>query len=785
MKTVVALTQGDRVGDSSRMAEPAAGGTVEPYIPASKSLPELTAGALILGSLLSIILSGANAYLGMFAGMTVSASVPAAVISMGIFRAIRRGNILQNNGVQTAAASGEGLAAGVIFTLPALIMLGTWTSFSYIETTLIAGFGGILGVLFTIPLRRALIIDQPLQFPEGVATAEVLKVGAEGGGGVGVLVIAGLLGASIKIGATGLKLWAEIAEFATYVGSGTSSVAKGAAASKAGAPLYFGINASPALLSVGYIVGFNVAAVIFAGAALNRWVAMPLFGALGDPATIVVDPDSHGAAALLAKDAAYAAYADGVQLVGTLLERLKVSWVPDVLAMVEPWGFTNHGAIAGDVGVRAIALSGPLPDVDAVTAAARYQGSATRYLGVGGMLVGGVWSLFKLRKSLLGGIKAGLDAYKKAKQGGAASVPRTERDMPMNIILILIALSIIPLFAIFWYFLDQAGADNAVLISAVMSVVVVVAGFLFSAVASYMAGLVGSSNNPVSGITISTILVSALLLLGLGLEAPAGPVAAILIGGVVCCAAAIGGDNLQDLKCGQLVGSTPWKQQVMQILGVVVAALAMAPILNLLNDAYGIGDKLPAPQAGLMSTVSKGVFAGGLPWLIIGIGAVIAVIVIALDVWLQSRNSKVRIPVMAFAVGVYLPFDLNVPIMLGGIVALLVQKSLDKVKAGPERRGEVERMGLLAAAGFITGEALMGIGLAVPVAATLDEDVIKITSEHWTSSPWFKAPSLILVALSLTLLYKLALKREPKGKGSGPDGGTDFPAARIVDNDDK
>jgi uncharacterized oligopeptide transporter (OPT) family protein len=754
------------------MADAPTGGgsssTVVPYIPASKSLPELTAGALILGSLLSIILSGANAYLGMFAGMTVSASVPAAVISMGIFRALRRGNILQNNGVQTAAASGEGLAAGVIFTLPALIMLGTWTRFSYLETTLIAGFGGILGVLFTIPLRRALIIDQPLQFPEGVATAEVLKVGAEGGGGVGVLVLAGLLGASIKIGATGLKLWAEIAEFATFLGGGTVEMAKGAAVSKAGAPVYFGINASPALLSVGYIVGFNVAAVIFAGAALNRWVAMPLFGAFGDPGVIVVDPDAHKAAALLAKDAAYAAYVDGLALVGTLLERLKTSWVPDVIAMVEPWGLTNHGAIAGDPAMRAVALSGPLPDVSPLAAAANYQRSATRYLGVGGMLVGGMWSLFKLRKSLLGGIKAGLDAYKKAKQGGAEAVPRTERDMPMNIILILIGLSIIPLFGIFWYFLEREGAPNVILVAAVMSVVVVVAGFLFSAVASYMAGLVGSSNNPVSGITISTILVSALLLLLLGLDAPAGPVAAILIGGVVCCAAAIGGDNLQDLKCGQLVGSTPWKQQVMQILGVVVAALAMAPILNLLNDAYGIGDKLPAPQAGLMSTVSKGVFAGGLPWMIIGVGAVIAVVVIIIDVVLQARGSKTRVPVMAFAVGVYLPFDLNVPIMLGGIVALLVQKHLDKIKASPERRGEVERMGLLAAAGFITGEALMGIGLAVPVAATLDEDVLKITPHSWTESPWFKFPSLLLVVISLSLLYKLALKPEPKGKGKPP-----------------
>jgi putative OPT family oligopeptide transporter len=680
-------------------------GKVEPYIPASKSLPELTAGVIILGLLLSVILAGANAYLGMFAGMTVSASVPAAVISMGILRALRTGNILQNNAVQTAAASGEGLASGVIFTLPALLILGVWSRFSYLETTLIAGFGGILGVLFTIPLRRALIIDQPLQFPEGVATAEVLKVGAEGGGGLGILVLAGLIGAVVKVGSTGLKLWAEVVQFGGWITGGTATAAAatptagvgGAAAAKAGTPFYFGINASPALLSVGYIVGFNVAAVIFSGAVLNRWIAVPLFSMFGDSAAIVTDKVD------------------------------KVTHLPMTLAQV-------------------------LQGAGALDAAGLYHKYVTRFLGVGGMLVGGVWSLYKLRRSLLGGITAGLDAYKKRREGGADAVPRTERDMPMNIILILIVASVVPLFFIFWHFTGSAW------ISAVMAVVMVIAGFLFSAVASYMAGLVGSSNNPVSGITISTILVSALLLLLLGLKSPAGPVAAILIGGVVCCAAAIGGDNLQDLKCGQLVGSTPWKQQVMQILGVVVAAFAMAPVLNLLNDAYKIGsDGLPAPQANLMGTVAKGVFDGGLPWTIIGIGAGIAAVVIVIDSVLQHRGSKIRVPVMAFAVGVYLPFDLNVPIFIGGVIAWLVSRALDRSKPTPERRGAVERNGLLAAAGFITGEALLGIGLAVPVALKHDENAIAIAGGKYGD---FKLPSLVFVALVMVLLYVLALRKD-------------------------
>jgi uncharacterized oligopeptide transporter (OPT) family protein len=685
----------------------------------------------------------------------VSASVPAAVISMGIFRAIRRGNILQNNLVQTAAASGEGLAAGVIFTFPALVIFGVWpTGFSFFETTLIAGFGGILGVLFTIPLRRALIIDQPLQFPEGVATAEVLKVGSEGGGGVGVLVLSAVLGAVIKVGSGGLKLWAEVATFGKYIGGGTVAMAKGAAATRAGVPAYFGINASPALLSVGYIVGFNVAVVIFAGAVVNRWIALPLFSAYGDPAAVIVSQDAHATALQLLKDDPQWIYASGAQLVGTLLELLKdLGWAADFAAQIDPWNFLDHGKI--NVIAHSVQLSDPaLPDIDPVDAADTYHYKLTRFLGVGGMLVGGMWSLFKLRKSLLGGITAGLEAYKRARQGGSDAVPRTERDMPMNIILGLIVASVVPLFLIFWKITDSPG------ISIVMAIVMIVAGFLFSAVASYMAGLVGSSNNPVSGITISTILVAALLLLALGMSEEAGPISAILIGSVVCCAAAIGGDNLQDLKCGQLVGSTPWKQQTMQIVGVVVAAFVMAPILNLLNDSYVLGSpKLPAPQANLMGTVANGVFKGGLPWNIIGIGAAIAAFVIAIDFVLEKKKSSFRIPVMAFAVGVYLPFELNVPIMMGGMIAWLVQRQLTATNASEERRGEVERMGLLAAAGFITGEALLGIGLAIPVAITGDKEPLALAGGEYGD---FKLPSLLWVAVALVLLYVLALRKPRK-----------------------
>ncbi len=644
---------------------------VEPFIPASQSLPELTLGVVILGSILAAILGAANAYLGMFAGMTVSASIPAAVVSMAILRFFR-GNILQNNLVQTAAASGEGLAAGVIFTLPALVILGVWSRFSYVETAMIAGFGGLLGVLFTIPLRRALIIDQPLQFPEGVATAEVLKVGASSSsGGLGVIALAAVVGAIGKVGSTGLKLFGETAVKAGWL---TDK-----------ATFYVGSNLSPALIGVGFIVGLNVALVIFAGAVVNRWIAVPLFGELADAGSIMTDK--------------------GV----TLAEMLKGQSAVDSADIIHKY--------------------------------------ATRYLGVGGMLVGGFYALFKLRSSLLSGVKAGMDAYKKVKAGGSASIVRTEHDMPMNYVLILIVASVIPLFFIFNHFV------HSIWISAVMAVVMLIAGFLFSAVASYMAGLVGSSNNPVSGITIATILTSALLLLAMGVDSKAGPIAAILIGGVVCCAASIGADNVQDLKCGQLVGSTPWKQQVMQIIGVIVAASLMAPILNLLHESYTIGSKaLAAPQANLMGSVSMGVFKGGLPKLYIGIGAAIAVGVIILDNVAQKLKWPFRTPVMAFAVGVYLPFELSTPILLGGLIAWSVNRAIGK-DASETRRADVERNGLLFSAGLITGEALMGVVLALLVSLKMDITLFKGEYAHVM---W---PGMILVGVAMAMTYRAALKK--------------------------
>ena len=647
--------------------------TEAPYVQASTSLPEITVKAVVLGVLLSIALAGANAYLGLFAGMTVSASIPAAVISMAILRLFRESNILENNIVQTAASAGESLAAGVIFTIPAMIILGAWTEFNYLETTLIAALGGTMGVLFTIPLRRALIVDTPLRFPEGVATAEVLKVGDTGGAGVKYIVWASLIGAAFKFGDTGLKLWGSVFEKARYVG---------------GSIAYFGTNLSPALVGVGYIVGLNIAVLIFLGGALNWLVAIPIVAVM-----------------------------QGI----------------------------------------------PAEAANAAEAAGQLWSTQTRYLGVGAMVVGGFWALISVRKSLLRGISTGMEAYRRMREGNAGAVERTERDTPMQWVGIALAVSVIPLLVLFIFFTHNIG------VSVLMAAVMLIAGFLFAAVAAYMAGLVGSSNNPISGVTIATILTSSLLLVVLlDTQSLIGPAAAILIGATVACSAAIAGDNMQDLKAGRLVGATPYKQQIMQLVGVIAAAMVIAPVLTLLLKAYGIGiptaghpNPLAAPQATLMAAVADGVFRGGLPWGIIGVGMLAAVGVIMLDETLKARGSSFRTPVLAVAVGIYLPFELSVAIFIGGLIAWAVKRHQQQAAATAPADQQARlkhaadtgnRHGLLFAAGAITGEALVGILLAIPIVLAGNADVLAFWGDHTDVN----YPGIILLALVLFMMYRVA-----------------------------
>jgi putative OPT family oligopeptide transporter len=642
-----------------------------PYVAAGTFLPEITSRAVVLGVLLSVIMAAANAYLGLFAGITVSASIPAAVISMAILRFFRDSNILENNIVQTSASAGESLAAGVIFTVPALIILKAWSAFNYWEVTIIAGLGGVLGVLFTIPLRRALIVDNPLRFPEGVATAEVLKVG-ETGGGITYLVSAAAIGALFKIGGTGLLLWGSVLQYARFIG---------------GSVLYFGTNLSPALIGVGYIVGLNIAILIFLGGVLNWYVAIPITAA-----------------------------------------------------------------------VRHI----PVEGTDALTAANGLWSTQTRYLGVGAMVVGGVWALIKVRKSLLGGIKSGFEAYSRLRAGDQTSIVRTERDTPMHWVGVTLAVSAIPLFFVFNHAIGHLGVALA------MSLIMLMAGFVFSSVAGYMAGLVGSSNNPISGVTIATILTSAVLLAAfLGTDSAIGPAAAVLIGAVVACAGAIAGDNMQDLKAGRLVGATPFKQQIMQTVGVLAAAFVMAPVLTLLLHAYGIGaqtaehpNPLSAPQATLMAAVAGGVFGGGLPWTMVAIGMAIAVAVIALDLVLETRKSTFRTPVLAVAVGIYLPLQLSVAMFLGGLTAWVTGRFFRRERINApdqsarlrEARATGDRNGLLFAAGLITGEALLGIILAVPIVIAQRPDPLAFWGVHDGS-----ATGVILLAVVIYVLYRIVV----------------------------
>jgi putative OPT family oligopeptide transporter len=607
--------------------------------------PQLTLRAVLLAIVLAMVLAAANTYLGLFAGMTIASAIPAAVVSMAVLRLLGGGGILENNIVATGASAGSSIASGVIFTSPALVILGYWSDFRYSWVLAIAGLGGILGVLFSVPLRRALIVEQKLAFPEGKAAAEVLRTGEDPAQGLRILGASALGGGLAKLAAaSGLRVIPDTAAAATFA--------------PGGAIAYLGTNLSPALLGVGYIVGLNVGVLVLAGGMISWNVAIPL----------------------------YAAY-----------------------------------VLPGDP-----AMSAALAGVSAEDAAGMIWSKQIRYLGVGAMLVGGIWALVSLRHSLLSGVRSGLAAARADRAGG--TLPDTDRDLPMKGVLAGIVLFTLPLWALYQTIVGSLA------VSLPMTIIMIVAGFLFCSVSAYMAGLVGSSNNPVSGITIATILFAAVVLLGLmGRDAAIGPVAAIMIGAVVCCAACISGDNLQDLKCGQLVGATPWRQQVMLAIGAASSALVMAPVLNLLARAYGIGvptaehpDPLLAPQATLMASVSKGLFGGSLPWGMIAIGAAIGVAIIVVDSILKARGSSFRAPVLAVAVGIYLPLELSVPIFAGGLLSHLAARALGATGNDPEEAERRNRRGLLFAAGMITGEALMGILIAVPIVATGRADVLAL-----------------------------------------------------------
>lgn len=643
---------------------------------------QLTFRAVLLAIILAMVLAAANAYLGLFAGLTIATAIPAAVVSMGVLRLLGGGTILENNIVQTGASAGSSIAAGVIFTIPALIILGYWDDFRYSWVLAIAGLGGLLGVLFSVPLRRTMIVEDPLPFPEGKAAAEVLKAGDNPGPGLKILALSGVIGGVVKLAAaSGMRMIPDSAIGAGFLGKYLG---------------YMGTGLSPALLGVGYIVGLNVGIVVVSGSILSFNIAIPIYHEF-----------------FMGTDPALAA--------------------------------SVAGASAGDV-------------------AGAIWSAKIRYLGVGTMLIGGVWTLFSLRKSLVSGIKSGFAA---ARKSAGTVVAETERDLPMKWMLVALVAFVVPLGLLYHAIVDQW------MVSIPMTIIMIVAGFLFVSVSAYLAGLVGSSNNPVSGITIATILFASLVLvLLLGRDSPIGAVAAIMIGAVVCCAAAVGGDNLQDLKAGYIVGATPWKQQLMLAIGAFSCALIMAPVLNLLAQAYGIGaptpehpNSLAAPQATLMASVANGMFGGKLPWTMIGIGVGIGAAIIALDEWLKARNSNFRVPVLAAAIGIYLPLELMVPIFIGGLLSYFVERR-KKLKAGDEEmRDRIHRPGTLFSAGLITGEALMGIAIAIPIVVSGRADVLALPEQ-------FRFGQLVGLAVLVVvgwLLYRSGAKKNALGEvESGP-----------------
>lgn len=580
----------------------------KPYIPAEKITPEITVTSILIGVILAVVFGAANAYLGLRVGMTVSASIPAAVIAMGVIRILmRRNSILESNLVQTVGSAGESLAAGAIFTLPALFLWaseGKMDKPDIIEITLIALIGGLLGVFFMIPLRNALIVKEhgTLPYPEGTACAEVLLAGEKGGANAST-VFAGMgFSALFKFIIDGLKLV-----------SGEVSLRVKGFAGEIGTQIY------PAVMSVGYICGARISSYMFAGGILSWLVLIPLIVLFG--AEIVLYP-------------------------GTA----------------------------------------PISEIFAEGGASAIWSTYIRYIGAGALAAGGIISLVKSLPLI---VKTFTGAMKNMKDVGKNSTERTANDLNIKTVII----AILALTLLIWLI-------PAIPVSLLGAFIIVVFGFFFATVSSRMVGLVGSSNNPVSGMAIATLLIATLILKVTGADGIAGMCSAIAIGSVICIVSAIAGDTSQDLKTGYILGATPKKQQIGEIIGVVAAALAIGGTLYLLDSAWGFGsDELGAPQATLMKLIVEGVMGGDLPWGLVFIGVFIAVLI-----------EIIGIPVLPFAIGVYLPVQLNACIMVGGIIRLV----LDKIRYKNENDKEtVVSNGILFCSGMIAGEGLVGILLAL------------------------------------------------------------------------
>ena len=730
------------------------------YVSATTILPEITTQGIILAIILGMLLTAANVYLGLYVGMTVSASIPAAVISMAVLRSLakanigKKTNILENNWVQTAVSSGESLAAGVIFTLPALLVMNAtsngeigWSEFPYFRTLIIALVGGTIGVLFSISLRRIFVVKEKLPYPEGVACAEVLVAGEKGGGqvmpifaGIGFGALYKLMSSltvtvDSKIKQVSLGLWEHGWQgYYTLTGKLNSS----AAYAKSKTTFYLGAEFSPALLGVGYIVGPSIASFVFFGGLLGAIIIMPI-------ASTILNPTDE--------------------------------FISSLAGAVSTGQVLTYGDYADHISGR------------------------RRMVGVGTMLVGGLYTLIIMRDALIKGIMEMVEATKKAPEGSASV--RTDEDLPARSVAITSAAMAIPMFFMVWIV-------SGLLLPAILSLIIIfTAGFLFAAVAGYMAGIVGSSNNPLSGVTIIVVILTATIfalvnsLIYGGENTAELQVAVIGVAAFVACAGAISGDNLQDLKTGYLVGATPWKQQIGQVVGVAAGALAIPLVLNLLSDQIINGD-LEAPQAFLMASITNGILGGGMDWSMVFMGAGIAFCLIALrhpedymyilgfayllflvggyleeaipaflftgsllvaatQSWIMN-NGGLNISIMAVAVGMYLSLKMTVPIFIGGMLKMYVDSRFEEplkqnrpelFKKGQEQKlsSEKEKLhgpGILFASGLIAGEAIMGIGLAGMAVSGIYLGIIEEPSIY---------PGVLIFGIGAALMTGLSLRQ--------------------------
>ncbi len=635
------------------------------------SMRELTFRGVVLGAIITLLFTAANVYLGLKIGLTFATSIPAAVISMAVLRLFKDSTILENNIVQTIA-SAAGTLAAIIFVLPGLVMIGWWQGFPFFTTAAITMFGGVLGVLFSVPLRRALVVDTVLPYPEGRAAAEVLKVGAgsrEGGEesarGLGIIVVNALVSAGFAI-LTQTKLVA--AEAATWfrVGAGATGISGGL---------------SFALLGAGHLVGISVGMAMFTGVVIGWWILLPIL--------------------------------------------------------------TSAGSVTGTAEVIATTVFR----------------SDVRFFGAGVIGVAAIWTLLKIAGPVVGGVRSAL-AASAAKRGGEV-LALEERDIPIGIVGIASLAMLVPIGILLWTVLQGGPLEaSAIGLIAGSLAFILVIGLVIAAVCGYMAGLIGASNSPVSGIGILAILAASILLVSwFGRAVEPGTTQALvayglIVTGVVFGIATISNDNLQDLKTGQLVGATPWKQQVALLIGVVFGSIVVPPVLNLLGSTLGFAgapgagpNALAAPQAALISALAKGVLGGNLNWAMIGYGAMTGVAVIALDE-LLGKAGKLRLPPLGVGLGVYLPMAVTLPVTIGAVVGYAYDRWADRAR-DPEL---ARRMGVLTATGMIVGESLWGVGFAGIVYLTNQETPLALVGEGFV--PFALVGGTLLFALLTWLMYR-------------------------------